>query len=61
MNDLLVAIGLVMVIEGLLWAVMPTTAFRMLQAAAESSEAALRIGGMIAVALGVLTVWLVRG
>ena len=61
MNDLLVAVGLVLVIEGLLWAVMPATAFRLLQAAAENSESSLRIAGTVAVAIGVAIVWLIRG
>ncbi|MFM1814213.1 MAG: hypothetical protein RLZ98_908 [Pseudomonadota bacterium] len=61
MNDLLVGIGLVLVIEGLLWALIPRFAYRMLEAAARSSEASLRISGMVAVAAGVLIVWLVRG
>lgn len=61
MNDLLVGVGLVLVIEGSLWAVMPNIGLRMLEAAAESPESALRIAGTVAVAVGVLIVWLVRG
>lgn len=61
MSDLLVGIGLVLVIEGLLWAVAPRFGFRMLVAAAETPEEKLRVGGALAVAIGVLIVWLVRG
>jgi uncharacterized protein YjeT (DUF2065 family) len=61
MSDLAVGIGLVLVIEGLLWAVAPRFGFRILQAAVETPEDKLRIAGAVAVALGVLVVWLVRG
>jgi hypothetical protein len=61
MDDLLVGIGLVLVIEGLLWALAPGFAFRLLRAAAETTEQGLRIGGAVAVAIGVLLVWLARG
>jgi uncharacterized protein YjeT (DUF2065 family) len=61
MDDLLVGMGLVLVIEGLLWAVAPRFGFRMLRAAVETPEDKLRIGGAVAVAIGVLVIWLVRG
>lgn len=61
MSDLLVAIGLVMVIEGLLWAVAPQVGLRLLTAAQQMSDQALRGAGAAAVAAGVVLVWLVRG
>jgi uncharacterized protein YjeT (DUF2065 family) len=61
MSDLLVAIGLVMVIEGLLWAVAPQVGLRLLTAAQQMSDQALRAAGAAAVAAGVVLVWLVRG
>jgi len=61
MNDLIVGFGLVLVIEGLLWAVSPSLGLRLLATAAEASERALRLSGSIAVAAGVVIVWLVRG
>jgi len=61
MTDLIVGIGLVFVIEGLLWALFPHLATRMLEAAAQTPENALRFGGFIAVVLGVVIVWFVRG
>lgn len=60
-EDLLVGIGLVLVIEGLVWAAFPRLAFKMLAAAAEMPEQSLRLGGAIALAVGVAVVWLVRG
>ena len=57
MNDLVVAIGLVLVIEGLLWSLW----LDLLEAAAGAPESSLRLAGAVAVALGVAVVWLVRG
>jgi len=61
MTDFIVALGLVLVIEGLLWAVFPRLGLRMLVAAAEMPEQVLRMAGALAIALGVLVVWFVRG
>lgn len=61
MNDLIVAFGLVMVIEGLLWAAAPQLGLRLLAAAAQMPERTLRTAGAIAVAAGFVIVWLLRG
>jgi uncharacterized protein len=61
MSDLLVAAGLVMVIEGLLWAAAPRLGLKLLAAAAQAPEHSLRTGGLAAVAVGVMLVWCVRG
>ena len=61
MNDLLVGVGLVLVFEGLIWALSPASAMRMLALAAQTPERSLRIGGAVAVAIGVVIVGLVRG
>ena len=61
MNDLIVAAGLVLVIEGLIWSLSPGSALRMLAMAAETPERSLRVGGTVAVAAGCVLVWLVRG
>ncbi|MGH6735784.1 MAG: DUF2065 domain-containing protein [Methyloceanibacter sp.] len=61
MTELAVAIGLVLVIEGLLWALAPRLGRRLLEATAETPESSLRIAGALAVAAGVLLVWMVRG
>jgi hypothetical protein len=61
MRDLGVALALVLVIEGVLWGLAPHFARRMLEAAADLPEQALRLGGAIAVATGVLIVWALRG
>lgn len=61
MTDFLVAVGLVFVIEGLLWAVAPGLGRRMLAAAAQMPDQSLRVSGAVAVAAGVCVVWFVRG
>lgn len=61
MTDLLVAFGLVLVIEGLVWAAAPRLGLKMLTAAAQLPEQSLRLGGAAAIAAGVIVVWLVRG
>jgi uncharacterized protein YjeT (DUF2065 family) len=61
MSDLVVAIGLVLVIEGLLWSLFPGVGRKLLAVTAGASESSLRLAGAVAVALGVAVVWLVRG
>lgn len=61
MTDLAVAIGLVLVIEGLLWAVAPGVALSMLSRATQTPEKSLRLAGWVAVAIGFAIVWLIRG
>jgi uncharacterized protein len=61
MSDLVVAFGLVMVIEGLLWAASPELALRLLAVAAQTPERSLRVAGAVAVGAGLVLVWLVRG
>ena len=61
MNDLVVALGLVLVIEGLIWAIAPGIGAKMAIAAATTPPAMLRLAGLAAMALGVLLVSLVRG
>lgn len=61
MNDLLVGLALVLVIEGLVWALAPHFAIQLLQIAASTPERSLRFAGWLAVAAGAALVWLVRG
>ena len=61
MNDLFVALGLVLVIEGLIWALAPGAGRRLLEIASATPDAQLRQAGWLAVALGAAIVWLVRG
>lgn len=61
MSDLIVGLGLVLVIEGLLWAVCPKMALQALALASAAREQTLRLSGAAVVAVGVLIVWIVRG
>ncbi len=55
------ALGLVLVIEGLLYALVPGQLRRMLTAMEQLSDDQLRLGGVAAIAIGVLVVFVVRG
>ncbi len=61
MSDFVVGIGLVLVIEGLLFAAFPSFAKRLAASALESPEGILRISGVATAVLGTVIVWLVRG
>jgi uncharacterized protein YjeT (DUF2065 family) len=60
-SDLIVALGLVLVIEGVLYGGLPQLAKRLAAEVLTMPEQALRVGGLAAVAVGVLIVWFVRG
>jgi uncharacterized protein len=60
MSDFLAALGLVLAIEGLLFAAFPLGTKRAMAAALETPDGRLRIAGLISALIGVLIVWLVR-
>ncbi len=61
MSELISAIGMVLVIEGIVWAAFPGMALKMLQTASQTPEQTLRTIGLSVLAAGVLVIWLVRG
>jgi uncharacterized protein len=61
MSEFIVAIGLVLVIEGLVFAGFPAAAKRLAASAVESPEMSLRIAGIGSAVIGLLLIWLVRG
>ncbi|MFA5898987.1 MAG: DUF2065 domain-containing protein [Hyphomicrobium sp.] len=61
MADLVVGLGLVLVIEGLLWALVPNLAERLLQATTSVPASSVRMAGWGSVLLGLALVWLIRG
>jgi len=61
MSDFLAALGLVFVIEGLVFAAFPAQAKRAMQSVLETPEATLRMIGLGSALIGVIVVWLVRG
>jgi uncharacterized protein YjeT (DUF2065 family) len=56
-----VALGLVLVIEGALWALAPGLGRKFLEATAGMPESTLRMVGAGAAAAGVLLIWAARG
>ncbi|MCX7344704.1 MAG: DUF2065 domain-containing protein [Alphaproteobacteria bacterium] len=60
MPALFTALGLVLVIEGLLYALVPGQLRRMAELLRQVTDDQLRIGGASAIALGVLIVWITR-
>lgn len=61
MSDLAVGFGLVLVIEGLLWALAPQMVENFLEALRDLPLERRRQLGWASVAAGALIVWLVRG
>jgi uncharacterized protein YjeT (DUF2065 family) len=60
MTDFLAALGLVFVIEGLVFAAFPRAAKRSILAVTETPETVLRAVGIGCAVFGVIVVWLVR-
>jgi uncharacterized protein YjeT (DUF2065 family) len=60
-QDFLAAMGLVLVIEGLVYGGFPSLARKLATEVLSLPENALRIAGLAAIAIGVGIVWLVRG
>lgn len=60
MQELVTAIGLLLVIEGLLYAVAPSAMRTMLQMVMEMAPETLRNAGLASVAAGLLVVWFAR-
>ena len=61
MLDFLVAIGLVLAIEGLLFAACPGLTKRAMAHVQETPDNALRLIGIVCALIGVVLIWLVRG
>ncbi|MFN4143840.1 DUF2065 domain-containing protein [Aestuariivirga sp.] len=59
-EDVLRALGLLLVIEGLFYALVPSQLKAMMQSVQKLSDDQLRIGGVVAMAAGVAVVWAVR-
>ncbi|MES9901558.1 MAG: DUF2065 domain-containing protein [Sedimenticola sp.] len=59
-HELLIALALLMVIEGLLPFINPAALRKMMLAAAQMDDHSLRIGGLVSMVLGVVTLYLVN-
>jgi uncharacterized protein len=61
LGDLVTAIGLAFVIEGLAFLAFPEGVRRMMTVVAASPTQQMRVAGVISAILGLAVVWLVRG
>jgi uncharacterized protein len=61
MSDFIVALGLVFVIEGLVFSAFPATAKRAMRTVQEASDGSLRVVGIVSAVLGILLIWVIRG
>lgn len=60
MSDFLVAVGLVFVIEGLVFAAFPAQAKKAIAGVLETPDMSLRVIGIGSAVVGLLLVWLMR-
>jgi uncharacterized protein YjeT (DUF2065 family) len=60
-KDFFAAMGLVLVVEGLIYGGFPRLAKKLATEVLATPENALRIAGLAAIAIGVGIVWMVRG
>lgn len=61
MSDLITAIGLVLALEGTLYALAPGGMKEMMRSVLQMPDHVLRYSGLAALVIGVAIVWLVRG
>ncbi|ALK10680.1 DUF2065 domain-containing protein [Blastochloris viridis] len=61
MGDFVVALGLMLAIEGLLYAAAPDAMRRAVARILDTPDVALRIGGLTMAVFGVALVWMIRG
>jgi len=60
MRDFATAIALILVIEGILYALLPETMKRLATRAMATPAQSLRVAGLIAACLGVVLIWVLR-
>ena len=61
MSDFIVALGLVFVIEGVVFSAFPATAKRAMDSVQQSPDSTLRTVGIVSAVLGIILIWAVRG
>lgn len=61
MSDFLVALGLVLAIEGIVFAAFPAVTKRAMTHVLQTPDTTLRLVGIASAVVGVVVVWLVRG
>jgi len=60
MTELFIAIGIVFVIEGALYALFPASMKNMMKMALEQSDSALRLVGLIAAFIGLVIIYIIK-
>lgn len=61
MSDFVAALGLVFVLEGLMFAAFPGAVKRAMASVMETPDAPLRTVGVVSAVFGVALIWMVRG
>jgi uncharacterized protein YjeT (DUF2065 family) len=61
MSDFVVAMGLVFVVEGLLFAALPGPTKRAMASALATPDNVLRVVGIASAVIGLAVIWLIRG
>ena len=61
MDDLIVALGLFLFIEGILYALFPSKMKSMLEKLKMINDKQLRLGGIIFALIGFLIIWIIKG
>lgn len=61
MHDLVTALGLVLVIEGVIYGAFPSLGSKIGEMLRTTPEDQIRITGLLSAAIGLVIVWLVRG
>ena len=61
MSQFLEALGLVLVIEGLVFAAFPAQTRRAVAAVLETSDQILRVVGLLSAVFGLAVIWFIRG
>ena len=61
MWDFIVAIGLMLAFEGLVFAAFPRAAKQAMASVLETPDQMLRIVGIVCAVIGILVIWIVRG
>ena len=61
MDDFIVALGLVFVIEGLVFSALPATAKRAMESVQQAPDSTLRTVGVVSAILGIILIWAIRG
>jgi uncharacterized protein YjeT (DUF2065 family) len=61
MSDFLAALGLLLALEGLVFAAFPAAAKQAMASLLETPDGTLRTVGVVSALFGVFVVWLVRG